>query len=64
MDLIVIGFTNVTFKFNFLIYIIRKMLVMLKGHLNHLKDSIFECFFKEYNTLSSFLLFTNIEIFE
>ena len=38
MDLIVIGFTNVTFKFNFLIYIIHKMLVMLKGHLNHLKD--------------------------
>ena len=27
------------------------MLVSLKNDLNHLKDSIFECFFKEYNKL-------------
>ena len=25
------------------------MLVLLKNHLNYLKDSVFECFFKEYN---------------
>ena len=31
------------------------MLVLLKNHLNYLKDSIFECFFKEYNRLSFFL---------
>ena len=37
-------------KFNFLmIYIIHKMLVLLKNHLNYFKDNIFECFFKEYN---------------
>ena len=27
------------------------MLVLLKSNLNYLKDSIFECFFKEYNRL-------------
>ena len=38
------------FSFNFfLIYIIHKMLILLKNHLNHLKSSIFEC--KEYNSL-------------
>ena len=31
------------------------MLVLLKNHLNYLKDSIFECFFKEYNRLLFFL---------
>ena len=37
-------------KFNFtIIQIIHKILVLLKNHLNYLKDSIFECFFKEYN---------------
>ena len=36
--------------FNFLmIYIIHKMLILLKNHLNYLKDNIFECFFKKYN---------------
>ena len=25
------------------------LLVLLKNHLNYLKDSIFECFFKEYD---------------
>ena len=27
------------------------MLVLLKNHLYHLKDNIFECFFKKYNRL-------------
>ena len=31
-----------------MIYIIHKMLVLLKNH-NYLKDNIFKCFFKEYN---------------
>ena len=34
-------------SFNFvMIYIIHKMLVLLKNHLNCLKDSIFECILK------------------
>ena len=34
-------------NFNFvMIYIIHKMLVLLKNHLNYLKDSIFECFLR------------------
>ena len=42
-------------NFNFvMIYIIHKMLVLLKNHLNCFRDSIFECFFKEYNRLLSF----------
>ena len=37
-------------KFIFvMIYIIHKLLVLLKNHLNYLKDIIFECIFKEYN---------------
>ena len=32
------------------------MLVLLKNHLNYLKDSIFECFFKEHSRL---LFFSN-----
>ena len=36
-------------NFNFvMIYIIHKMLVLLKNYLNNLKDSILEFFFKEY----------------
>ena len=36
-------------NFNFvMIYVIRKRLVLLKNHLNYLKDSIFEWCFKEY----------------
>ena len=31
-----------------IIYVIHKMLVLLKNHLNYLKENIFECFFKEY----------------
>ena len=34
-----------------MIYIIRKMLVLLKNYLNYLKDNIFECFSKKYNKL-------------
>ena len=37
-------------NFNFvMIYIIHKMLVLLKNHLIYLKDINFEGFFKEYN---------------
>ena len=43
-------------NFSFLmIYIIHKMLVLLKNHLNYIKDGIFEYFFKEYNKLLIFL---------
>ena len=43
-------------NFNFvMIYIIHKILVLLKNHLNYLKDNIFECFFKKYNRLLFFL---------
>ena len=42
-------------NFNFImIYIIHKMLVLLKNNLNYLKDRIFECFFKDYNRLPFF----------
>ena len=32
-----------------MVYTIHKTLVLLKNHLNYLKDNIFECFFKKYN---------------
>ena len=33
-------------NFNFaMVYIIHKILVLPRNHLNYLKDSIFECFF-------------------
>ena len=35
-------------------YIIHKMLVFLKNHQNYLKDSLFECFFKECNRILFF----------
>ena len=39
-------------NFNFvMVYIIHKMLVLLKNNLNYLKDSIFYRFFKECNGL-------------
>ena len=38
-------------------YTIHKMLVLLKNHMNYLKDSIFKCFFKEYNRLLFIYLF-------
>ena len=34
-----------------MIYIIHKTLVLLKNNLNVFKGNIFECFFKEYNSL-------------
>ena len=34
---------------------IHKILVLIKKHLNYLKDNIFKCFFKEYNILLIFL---------
>ena len=34
-----------------MIYIIHKTLVLLKKHLSYLKDSIFKCFFKQFNRL-------------
>ena len=40
------------FNFSFvMIYIINKILVLFKNHLNYLKDNIFKCFFKKYNRL-------------
>ena len=45
-------------NFNFaMIYIIHKILVLLKNNLNYLKDSVFECFFKEYKRLLLFKKF-------
>ena len=42
-------------KFNFaMIYKIHKMLLLLKNHLNYLKDIILECFFKKYDILFFF----------
>ena len=39
-------------NFNFvMIYIVHKMLALPKNHLIYLKDSIFECFLKEFNRL-------------
>ena len=37
-----------------MIYMIHKMLVFLKNHLNYHNDNIFKCFFKEYNRLLFF----------
>ena len=38
-----------------MIYAIHKILVLIKNHLNYLKDNFLECFFKEYNILLCFL---------
>ena len=37
-----------------MIYIIRKMLLLPKNHVNYLKDNIFESFFKKYNKILFF----------
>ena len=43
-------------NFNFvMIYIIRRMLVLPNHHLNYLKDSILESFYKKYTRLLLFL---------
>ena len=48
-------------NFNFvMIYIIHKILVLIKNHLNYPKDNIFKCFFKKYNRL---LFFKKITFF-
>ena len=44
-----------------MIYIIHKMQVLLKNQPNYLKDSIFECFFKEYDRL--FFVFSTNNFF-
>ena len=49
-----------------MIYKVHKILVLLKNYLNYLKDSILECFFKEYNRLSFYFfiyLFIYFNIF-
>ena len=51
-------------NFNFvMIYIIHKILVLIKNHLNYLKDDIFECFFKKCKSVLFFeknIFFHNI----
>ena len=37
-----------------MIYTIHKILVLIKNHLNNLKDNIFECFFKKDQILLFF----------
>ena len=39
-----------------MIYIIYKILVLLKNHLNYLKDNIFKCFVKKCNRLLDIFL--------
>ena len=47
--------------FNFVMtYIIHKMLVLLKNHLNYFKDNFFECFFKKHNRLKKINFFYSI----
>ena len=42
-----------------MIYTIHKILVLIKNHLNYLKDNIFQYFFKECNILFNFFKKTN-----
>ena len=43
-------------NFNFaMVYIIHKILVLLKNNLNYLRNNILQCFFKKYNRLLFFL---------
>ena len=49
------GLNMLLINFNFVsIYIIDKMLVLHKNHMNYLKDSILKGVFKEYNRLFIF----------
>ena len=48
----------------FMIYIILKLLVLLKNHLNYLQDCISESFFKKYNTLLLKFFFSKYIIME
>ena len=46
-------------NFNFIIiYIIHKILLLLKNHLNYLKDSIFDCFLRSIIDLHFFIKIT------
>ena len=51
-------------KFNFvMIYIIHKILTLLKNHPNYFKDNIFKYFFKDYKidfNLNNYFFFHNI----
>ena len=40
-----------------MIYIIHKMLVLIKNHLNYLKDNIFEYFIEKHNRISFIFFF-------
>ena len=43
------------FHFNFaMIHIIHKILVLIKNHMNYLKDNLFEFFLKKYDRLLFF----------
>ena len=55
-----ISFLN--FKF-VTVYIIHKILVLFKNHLNYLKDNIFKCFLKKYNRLLLFFFLKTKNIF-
>ena len=48
--------------FNFImIYIVHKISILIKNHLNYLKEDIFGCFFKKYNRVVFFFFnFHNI----
>ena len=48
----------------FMIYIILKLLVLLKNHLNYLQDYISESFFKKYNTILLIFFFSKYIIME
>ena len=45
-----------------MIYIIHKMLVLIKNNLNYLKGSLFEFFFEEYNRLYRHIMMKNLSL--
>ena len=48
-------------NFNFALkYLIHKILVLIKNHLNYLQDNIFKFFFKKYNSLKFNFYLKNI----
>ena len=49
-----ISLLNINFA---MICITHKILVLIKSHLNYLKDNIFEFFFKKYNRLLNIYFF-------
>ena len=45
-------------NFNFaMIYLIHKILILIKNQLNYFKNNVFEFFFKKYNRLSFFFYY-------